>query len=418
MSKKTFTSWCKRLLASIKMRIKALSPLQKNFMINVLGTMLSITLTFGVNAMVSSKKKLEAKRLTAMMVIADIDKSIETLKAIQEEDEQGYLAAKYTLENIDSIDNVGYPMDDTLYIVYNYLLGGLSVDDALEFNESSEKMFHSTQDAWTNLEDVTFLSNIDDFYKSRQTLRKVMTEHIMWKKPVGVAETDAICNDSDIIETREGTVRYIKELLERKRCRKYIENYNDRESTYKGTLQGWTNIKETNMFLMNISDEELAQFVAHTSRESRPAKDKDIIGTWVDVVVDTHTAELELRSNHTFRLFQSYSILPSRDYSGKAYLEMTVVGEWRIEGDSLVTVHNLSGLKVDLNEKNVVYHQETRDSVRRSLQSQRDEEAKYARQIFQTNGGRRASATNIDIPCNRLELTGPDGKLRHYKRKK
>ena len=124
MSKKTFTSWCKRLLASIKMRIKALSPLQKDFIINVLGTMLSIALTFGVNAMVSSKKKLEAKRLTAMMVIADIDKSIETLKAIQEEDEQGYLAAKYTLENIDSIDNVGYPMDDTLYIVYNYLLGG------------------------------------------------------------------------------------------------------------------------------------------------------------------------------------------------------------------------------------------------------------------------------------------------------
>ena len=394
---------------------KNLTPWWKGFLTSILGTTISIALTFGTTALVNNKKKLNAQRLTAMMVIHDIDKSIETLKKIKQEDQEGYQAAMYVQEHIDSIESLS---NDTLNIVFNYLLEGISVDDDLEFNESSEKMFHSTQDTWTNLDDMTFIRNVEDFYKSRQVLKKTFAENVTWKKPVSQDESDVVINDSDIMDSWEDFCGYIKELLGKKRrCRTYIHNYLERERLYYQGIKEWTNMNEQNKFLMNISDQELAEFVENTSRQSRPATDKDLIGTWVNSAVDAHITEFDLHNNHTFRYFQSIS-MQGGDYSGKGYLEVTVGGEWKTEGDSLVIVYDVSSIKVDINEKDIVFRQETRDSVRRSLQSFKDRQVPIVRQSLEANGRRRTQATNIDITGNSLELTKPDGETWHYKRKK
>jgi hypothetical protein len=48
---------------------KVLSPWWKGFLTSILGTTISIALTFGTTALVNSKKKADAQRLTAMMII-------------------------------------------------------------------------------------------------------------------------------------------------------------------------------------------------------------------------------------------------------------------------------------------------------------------------------------------------------------
>ena len=349
-----------------------------------------------------------------MLVIHDIDQSIETLRKIQQEDQQGYQAAMYVQDHIDSINFLSV---DTLNMVFNYLLQGVRADDDLEFKESSEKMFHGTQETWTNLDDMTFIRNVEDFYKSRQVLKKLLAEHVVWKKPVSQQETDIVFCDSDILDSWEAFCGYIKSELGKRRCRKYILNYFDRERLYNQGIEGWANLNERNKFLMNISDQELAEFVESTSQKSRIATDNDIIGKWVDSAIDAHVTEFQFSSNHTVRDFQSYS-LQDRSYSGKGYLEVTLSGEWKIEGDSLILVWDASSLQVDINEKDIVYREETRDSIRSTWQPFKEQQISIIKQSLEEKGRRYARATNIDITGNSLELTEPDGETRHYKRKK
>ena len=78
-----------------------LSPWWKGFLTSILGTTISIALTFGTTAIVNSRKAEDARRLTAMMIIQDIDNSIETLRNIMDHEEKCYNATQYARNHID-----------------------------------------------------------------------------------------------------------------------------------------------------------------------------------------------------------------------------------------------------------------------------------------------------------------------------
>ena len=398
-----------------KNKIPFFNPWLKQFLTSVLATSIGLGLTFTVNKTVDNSKKEQAQRLTAMMVIHDMDESIETLKKIREREEYDHNVTKYVIDNLDKLESLS---DDTLNIAMRYLCEGTSLSSDLEFNESSEKMFHSSQEAWSTLNDVSFIRNIEDFYKDRATFKQLLSFYA-WQKPVSKSETDSMATNTDVFSSLDTFTDFLKHILGSKRCDNYMENYENRLSFYDDLLKDWANRNNENKFLMNISDEELAEFVERTSRESHYAKEKDIIGTWIDSAVDAHITELEFHSNHTFLHFQSYKLLnQDLNFSGKGYLEVTVSGEWKINGDSLVLTYNLSSLKTGINEKDIVYRKETRDSVRRSLQSYKDQQLSLARKKIEAAGIRRTKATNIDTTGKSLELTDSNNKTTHYKRKK
>lgn len=68
---------------------------RKDFLISVLGTAIGVGLTFAVSKIVENNKKEEAQRVTAMMVIDDMEKSLEIVRFIKEDEEKRNLAAQY-----------------------------------------------------------------------------------------------------------------------------------------------------------------------------------------------------------------------------------------------------------------------------------------------------------------------------------
>ena len=108
------------------------------FFISVLGTAIGVGLTFAVNNRMENRKKEQAQRLTAMMVIHDIDESVTMLKTMRNEEEKGYNATMYLMEHLDQLDSVP---QDTLYQVVNYLVLD---DQEFRFDNSKEKIFHSS----------------------------------------------------------------------------------------------------------------------------------------------------------------------------------------------------------------------------------------------------------------------------------
>lgn len=388
----------------------------KQFLTSILGTAIGLGLTFSVDKCVDNHKKEEAQRLTAMMVIYDIDKSIETVRNIKEHESQGFQLTQYVMERLERIDSIHV---DTLNQILQYISDGLGYDTSLEFSESSEKMFHSTQDAWMNLDDVSFIRNVEDFYKTRATFKKALQDYAYWKKPVSKAETeDGLTNTDIFYGSWQAFTAFLRSKLESQRCSNYLRNYFFRVQQYNSIIELWTESNEANKFLMNITDDELKEFAEKTTRHSHPAQEKEIVGKWVYAATDDHSTTYDYRHDHTFTHSEIHKLAHAL-YRGKAVVTLSVDGTWKTEGDSLVIVYHPATCHIEVNEDSVSYPEAMRDSVHRYFLSETGEEKlKAVKADISKHGGRRARATNIDLTSNRLKLTTPDNETTHYKRMK
>ncbi|MBO6080817.1 MAG: hypothetical protein J6P54_07625, partial [Bacteroidales bacterium] len=74
---------------------KSRASLWMQLLISIIGTAIGVGLTFAVSSWMDNRKKEEAQRLMAIMVIHDIDESINTLKTLKEGMETEYNAMVY-----------------------------------------------------------------------------------------------------------------------------------------------------------------------------------------------------------------------------------------------------------------------------------------------------------------------------------
>ena len=394
-----------------------LSPWWKGFLTSILGTTISIALTFGTTALLNSKKKADAQRLTAMMIIQDIDNGIETLSNIMEHEEKCYNASQYAISHIDSI--AALP-EDTLNLLLQYIMPGMRMSTGMEFDDSKERIFHSSQDSWSNLNDIAFVNNVESFYKSRrmiQGLLKTGDDFYLWIKPTTKEEAIRDIN-SGILASKDKFISYLERRIKEQRVKTYINNFYQRKNFYQDLIEGWSGLNEENKFLMNITEEDFNAFKESTVKKSRAAKEKDVIGVWIDSVVVDHQQEYEYRKDHTFTMRAIYHVAHPI-YSGKIIRTAMLEGTWTIEGDSIIAMFNTSSCKLSADDSGISYANEMRDSVRRfvNLWLVGAKQLNDLKQSITDQGIRQSRATNIDLTGNRLELTDSKKKTTHYKRK-
>ena len=90
----------------------------KSFLTSVMGTTISILLTFGTSALVERKTKADVQRQTAMMVIHDIDVCVEQIEEMAKDEEERNNAVQYVLAHLDEIASLPY---DTLQLATEML---------------------------------------------------------------------------------------------------------------------------------------------------------------------------------------------------------------------------------------------------------------------------------------------------------
>ena len=397
---------------------KVLSPWWKGFLTSILGTTISIALTFGTSALLNNRKKAEAQRMTAMMIIQDVDNSIETLRNIMIEEERLYNSSQYALNHIGSLATMSV---DTLDMLLRYIVPGMSVSSNTEFDDSKERIFHSSQDTWSNLNDVAFVNNIESFYKDRHMLQELMKtggEFYYWVKPTSKEEAIHLIQSGILSGPKDNFISYMEKRLKEELVKNYIGNYYQRKQLYQQIVEGWSGLNEENKFLMNISEEDFNAFKESTVKKSRAAKEKDVIGVWIDSVVVDHQQEYEYRKDHTFTMRAIYHVVHPI-YSGRIIRTAMLEGTWTIEGDSIIAMFNTSSCKLSADDSGISYANEMRDSVRRfvNLWLVGAKQLNDLKQSITDQGIRQSRATNIDLTGNRLELTDSKKKTTHYKRK-
>ena len=146
----------------------------KSFLTSVMGTTISILLTFGTSALVERKVKADVQRQTAMMVIHDIDMCADQMEEMAKDEEKNNNAVQYILAHLDEIESLP---EDTLRLAMDLLTNydGLYTI----FDNAKENIFKSSQDIWSNLDNMAFIDNMEQFYRERRDLETYMAKSLI-----------------------------------------------------------------------------------------------------------------------------------------------------------------------------------------------------------------------------------------------
>lgn len=382
----------------------------KELLLTTLATTISIVLTFGTAQYLEDRQTEKTRRMMAMTIINDIDQSIEVVKKRKDVEEKGFEATHYVIENQDRLESIG---EDTLWMFISYVTDA-SFDASLEFKTMNENIFNSSQDTWRTINDRKFLNNVQEFYNYRFLLEQQSRDMIFFKNPFTKEEEYELFLDSRI--DLKNVISICRRLLENKRLKNYMDLVGSRMSAYLSFLRLTINLNEENKFLMNITEQDMEEFVNQTYMEIRPAKEKDLTANWKEVLADDkYEAIYNFQPDHTFTTHQSirWGTIFIRN---KMVQRFSLSGTWGVEGDSLVMHYDMKSYKMEVDDSKVTYSPNMAATVREYKEYLAGEKMKptLVKKLEQNN--RRALATNIDKSGTRLELTDDEKETMHYQK--
>ena len=385
-------------------------------LISILGTAIGVGLTFAVNNWMDNRKKAETQRLMAIMVIHDIDESINSLKTLKENMETEYNATMYVREHLDQIDSVP---NDTLSLALSFI-----VEDGEEFrfDNSKEKIFHSSPDTWQNLGCMKFIDNVQSCYYYRQTFQDAYNKLSTWRKPVSVEVYEAMNNGNSNLSLEEVIDKYyakmrklLKEKLDDEHVKYYIDCTPIKLGKIAGLIKYWTQINDENKFLMSITDEELENYVNNINTNGIAVTVKSLTGTWSSSPMD-ESNRFEFRKDHTYSYVSIVTSPANINFSqGKLKKIYKETGTWELKGDSLIV--NPDSVDFDVDASNMIVQPDKQEMLDRWVQNYKEESLTYCQKGIKEGDVRRAWHVRLDASRNKMELKAGENTW-YYKRGK
>lgn len=305
----------------------------KELLMTFVGATLSIVLTFGTANFLEKKQQREDGRQLAMMVIHDMEKMVEVFHQYAKDDEKFFNNAQYILENMQSFDSIP---TDSLIIIMQYITSSALEDYSCD--ESSERTFFSSHEAWKNIDNAAFIDQVQSFYHYRRKMYAMLKDEYLFEKPVSNEEFHKCLIESNDKNWRQSQFYhyYIKQFLKRGEVKLYVNNSFFRRSNFNGIEQWCRTVANRCKFMMGISDEDLEQYVRERERTGQQLTEKQLVGKWKTQTSDEDLVENVFNSDHTGTATQvryiAYSV-----FTGRLIVRLTLNNKWELKGDSLIT---------------------------------------------------------------------------------
>ena len=338
----------------------------KDILLSTIGTTISIILTFGTSSMIDSYQAAQSRKLLAMTIIHEIDKDIEQVR------ECALLESEY-----NKLCNSYYQSSDE---DLSFELIGTPVYDYPEFSRSNERIFNSSQDTWSTIDNYIFISNVQDYYKARASLERAFKEDTCFlpyfpeEKCVYHDVTIQIENLNGEIEDQ--TIHDIDYQATFQKCgglnKVYFQSAN--RLMWYNTLLNYKSINEENKILMGISDQDLEEFVKKTA-DARKITEKELLGTWIPKTYQIDSWNSNGDNIFTFHKNNRLTVHNRTKYSdpeqkgtGDIWVYYTATGKWKIEDDSLTVTFPADNFEVKIDDNyfyyyNVSHWQEIKQSI-------------------------------------------------------
>lgn len=333
----------------------------KSFLTSVLGTTISIILTFGTSALVERKVKADVQRQTAMMVIHDIDVCADQMEEMAKDEEERNNAVQYILAHLDQIASLP---EDTLSLAMDLLtdMDGLYTI----FDNAKENIFKSSQDIWSNLDNMAFIDNMEQFYRERRDLETYMAKSPVHAQPITFDEYSQMVMNSKANNYIFDYAAILKEKLNDRKVQFFIDYSSARARFYRNYAQSWRDISDRNKFIMNISDEELAEYIKNSQRSGIPVSKRDLIGQWERKSSGFQNQYYEFLEKDSFCIKYVMQIAHPI-YNNEIILTYIYGGKWSLKDDTLFMVNAPNNIEAKIDTSHITYRPEMRDSVRRYI---------------------------------------------------
>ncbi|MBP5340123.1 MAG: hypothetical protein J6Z14_12630 [Prevotella sp.] len=116
----------------------------------------------------------------------------------------------------------------------------------------------------------------------------------------------------------------------------YIEFPTQRQVIYHDFLTTYINQNEENKFLLNITEQDMEDFLNQTYMTARPVDENGLVGTWETVLPnDKSKQSFKYLKDHTFTIYHEGACFHPA-MSGYMIFRYSLSGTWSIEDDSLV----------------------------------------------------------------------------------
>ena len=227
----------------------------KGLLRTVLGISISIILTFGTNALLMRLRSVRDRKMTAMMVIGNIETFADHLDQCANHMGWNDTLATYMLAiPEDSIDLVD--MNDLLYCVNN-----VTAFYTLNHDKSAENIFSNSIDTWKNIGNFEFVENIGQCFADINSIETIYEDFINITPRI----RERIIKDPDAYQGNS----LVSKALHDKEYRNHLTQIHSQEEYYHylAAYLRWKNAK--NMKLMNVSQEEVRDFIMKTDQKHK-----------------------------------------------------------------------------------------------------------------------------------------------------
>jgi len=379
------------------------SSMAKELLLTILGTTISIVLTFGTAQYLEDRQAEQARRQTAMILIHDIDVSVATLNRMADEEDKQKSAIQYVIDHLDELETLP---EDTVYRAITML--GTIFNSGNYFEDSKEKVFNSSQESWKNLNDVSFVDNMETFYESRHYLESLLNHSPHWKYPMSQEEfhnMDVIIDRNQQQPPLKVYAAVLKEKLKDPKINYYIDFSAYRVRTLRQLAQQWKRLSYRNKFIMDIDDEELAEYVRKSQKSGRAVSESDLIGQWEYEMSGKDMQYYHFVKPDSFSI-RTRSYYENPFYSGYIIVTFIYGGKWNLMGDSLMLRYSAELVKVDVDRSGISYRAQIRDSVESFIGRyyQAEKLAEIARKQIQSGRKDKSLGISTNKAGDKIEL--------------
>ena len=217
-----------------------------NLLRTVLGTTISILLTFGTNALIQHHRKVQDRKMTAMMVMSNIESFARTLETRSERMAPTDSLAAWLL--CMSYEDLGLLPEKEL----DNLIDEATALATLNHDHTAENVFSNNIETWKNVNNVQFIDNVGACFSA---LNGVEEQFNQWVMGVPDALHDVNINP----DKYEGSTLPMKKIHS-DRVRTALSAVHNRRCwlRYAASCLRFYNLQ--NMAAIGISEQEVMQY--------------------------------------------------------------------------------------------------------------------------------------------------------------
>ena len=220
----------------------------------VLGTTVSLVLTFGTAWLIDNHQRAKDRRLTALMVMSNIESFAQQLDSIYAHMDEADTASTWLLDH--PVEKLELLPETQL----REILTTAYVRDAITYDKSTENIFSNNIDTWKNLGNFQFIDNVGKCFSTMRFCEEY------WNKMVGDMEASMQEVSNRRAANSDGKNLYIW-CMNDPTFRQHIKRIHNYRNWLRCTIEELRYYNRQNMAAIGIDEQEVMDFLKARQQE-------------------------------------------------------------------------------------------------------------------------------------------------------